>query len=310
MTPNSPDASNANRAPHAARALLARALANEDLNFLLTNRIPRIAATRFMGWFSQLRQPLVSRPALWLWRHFADLNLEEAQKERFDSVHDCFVRALKPGMRPVDPDPSVLSSPCDAIVGETGIIEAGRAYQAKGFPYTLAELMMDDETARPWLRGTFVTLRITASMYHRFHAPADGRLMRVDSISGDTWNVNPIALKRVERLFCRNERALLQLSIGAAQWPVALVPVAAVLVASLRLHRPDLLLHGRYTGPRRIDCDVPFAKGDELGWFQHGSTILVFAPPGFTLAPGVCTGAPIRVGEALLRLPGEEAAAR
>jgi len=307
MTPHAPDANNpspAPRAPGAARALLARALANEDLNFLLTNRIPRIAATRFLGWFSKVRQPWVSRPALWLWRHFADLHLEEAQKERFDSVHDCFVRALKPGMRPVDPDPAVLTSPCDAIVGETGTIEAGRAYQAKGFPYTLAELMMDDEIARPWLHGTFVTLRITASMYHRFHAPADGRLTRVDSISGDTWNVNPIALKRVERLFCRNERALLHLSVGAAQWPVALVPVAAVLVASLRLHQPDLLLHGRYTGPRRIDCDVPFAKGDELGWFQHGSTILVFAPPGFTLAPRVRAGEPIRVGEALLRLPG------
>lgn len=293
--------------PIAPKALLARALANEDLNFLLTNRIPRIAATRCMGWFSQIRNPLVARPALWLWRHFADLNLEEAEKTRFDSVHDCFVRALKPGMRPVDPDPAVLTSPCDAIVGECGVVEAGRAYQAKGFPYTLADLMMGGEAAQPWLHGTFVTLRITASMYHRFHAPADGRLVQVDAISGDTWNVNPIALKRVERLFCRNERALLHLRVGAQRWPVALVPVAAVLVASLRLHQPDLLLHGRYAGPRRIRCDVAFSKGQELGWFQHGSTILVFAPPGFTLAPGVAAGQRIRVGGALMRLPATPA---
>src|SRR5712675_2243254 len=90
------------------------------LNFLFTNRLPRIALSRFMGWFSKVEQPLVSRLCLLAWRSFADLRLEEAKKTRFASVHDCFVRELKPGARPVDPDPAVLTSPCDAIVGASG----------------------------------------------------------------------------------------------------------------------------------------------------------------------------------------------
>src|SRR5262245_4231546 len=96
-----------------ARAALARIRAQEDLNFLLTNRIPRQALTRFMGWFSRIEQPAVSALSLWLWRLFADLRLHEARKTRFRSLHDCFVRELKEGARPVDPDPAVLTSPCD-----------------------------------------------------------------------------------------------------------------------------------------------------------------------------------------------------
>jgi phosphatidylserine decarboxylase len=140
-------------------------------------------------------------------------------------------------------------------------------------------------------------------MYHRFHAPADARLGDVTYLSGDTWNVNPIALARVERLFCRNERAVLRLRLAPGGVPVALVPVAAVLVASLRLHAPDLRLHVRWDGPDEIPCHVPVAKGQELGWFEHGSTILVFTPPGFALAAGIAPGRRLRMGEPLLQMP-------
>ena len=82
------------------------------------------------------------------------------------------------------------------------------------------------------------------------------------------------------------------------------MPVAAILVASLRLHCIDLLLHLRYRGPKRIDCAADYRKGEEIGWFEHGSTIIVFAPAGFALAPGIAGGARVRMGEALMRLPG------
>src|ERR1700754_875746 len=88
----------------------------EDLNFLLTNRIPRRLATRFVGWFSKIEQPLVRDASIRLWRLFSDLDLSEARQTRFKSLHDCFIRELKAGARPVDPDPAVLTSPCDAIV--------------------------------------------------------------------------------------------------------------------------------------------------------------------------------------------------
>jgi len=275
----------------------------EDLNFLLTNRIPRQLLTRFMGWFSQVEQPLVRDLSLALWRRFADLRLEEAKKASFRSLHDCFIRELKPGARPVDPDPAVLTSPCDAIVGAHGRVERGRLFQAKGFPYSLMELLGDAALAERFGDARYVTLRITSSMYHRFHAPHDCRVGQVTYFSGDTWNVNPIALKRVEKLFCRNERALLRARLEAGGHEILLVPVAAVLVACIRLHFLDVLLQLRYRGPNVIPCDARYAKGEEMGWFQHGSTILVFAPRAFEFCRNVTEGSVIRMGEPLLRMP-------
>ncbi len=278
-------------------------MVTEDLNFLITNRIPRHAFTRFMGWFSQIEQPLVRSLSLAAWRLFADLHLEEAKQTRFRSLHDCFTRELKEGARPVDADPAVLVSPCDAIVGACGRVEDGQLIQAKGFPYTMLDLLGCAALADDFRDASYVTLRITSSMYHRFHAPHDLRVQRVTYFSGDTWNVNPIALRRVERLFCRNERALLKTRLEAGGHEVLLVPVAAVLVASIRLHFLDVLLHLRYRGPNVIPCDARYAKGEEMGWFQHGSTIIVFAPRGFTHCGNVTEGSRIRMGEPLMRLP-------
>ena len=276
---------------------------HEDLNFLLTNRIPRRLATRFVGWLAQIRQPLVRDVSMWAWRLFSDLDLSDARKTRFDSLHDCFVRELKPGARPVDPDAGVMVSPCDAIVGAFGPIEGTRLFQVKGFPYRLEDLLGSAEAAERYRDGVFVTLRLTASMYHRFHAPHDGRVEAVTYMSGDTWNVNPIALKRIENLFCRNERAAIRLRLDATGEAVTLVAVAAILVASVRLRFLDIGLDLRQGGPRTIACDAPLAKGDEMGWFQHGSTIVMLAPRGYAPCAGIFEGRTIKAGQRLLTLP-------
>src|SRR5437764_9574486 len=117
--------------------------------------------------------------------------------------HDCFIRELKDGARPIEPNPAILVSPCDAIVGACGAIAGTTVYQIKGFPYTLADLFCEHDLADTHRNGRYATLRLTSSMYHRFHAPYDCRVDRVTYISGDTWNVNPIALRRVEKLFCK-----------------------------------------------------------------------------------------------------------
>jgi phosphatidylserine decarboxylase len=276
---------------------------HEDLNFLLTNRIPRIALTRAMGRFSKIRSPWLARLSIAVWRWFTDLDLSDAKTQRFESLHACFTRELLPGARPVDADPRVFTSPCDAIVGACGRAEHGQVFQAKGFPYAMRDLFGPTQDTTPFEGGSYVTLRLTSAMYHRFHAPADGTLEHVTYLSGDTWNVNPIALARVERLFCRNERAVLRLRLAEDGHPVALVPVAAVLVASIRLHCLDVLLHLRWPGPNEMPCHAAVRKGDELGWFEHGSTIIVFTPPGFALADGIAPGRRLRMGEPLLRLP-------
>jgi phosphatidylserine decarboxylase len=128
---------------------------------------------------------------------------------------------------------------------------------------------------------------------------------KVRYFSGDTWNVNPIALKRVEKLFCKNERAFLSTRLKGSGsingQRLAIVPVAAILVASIRLHFLDVLLHMGYKGPKAIACDAPFTKGQEMGWFQHGSTVIVLAPRGFALCEGLAQGTQLRMGQALLR---------
>jgi phosphatidylserine decarboxylase len=283
-----------------ARALIARLVAQEDINFLLTNRIPRRALTLFMGWWSRIENPVLCRASIALWKLFTDLDLTEAQQTHFKSVHDCFTRELKPGVRPVEPDPKRLASPCDALIGACGDIEDGSVLQAKGFPYRLRDLVQDEELVQHYRGGRYVTLRLTSSMYHRFHAPADLTVERVDYISGDTWNVNPIALARVERLFCRNERAVIRCRLRSGAL-LTLVPVAAILVASIRLRFVDVRLHLRYRGPNRIHCSSPLRKGEEMGWFEHGSTIIVLAPPGVTLDRDLVEGQRVRMGEGLLR---------
>ncbi len=277
-------------------------LLQEDLNFLLTNRIPRHALTRFMGWFSRIESPTLTRLSIAIWRLFTDLDLSDAQQQEFNSLQACFTRKLKPRARVVDMGAQVLASPCDAIVGACGTVEQGMVLQAKGFPYRLAELLGRAERSLAFEGGSYITLRLTSSMYHRFHAPHDATIEHVSYISGDTWNVNPIALKRVERLFCRNERAVMQLRLANGT-PMLLVPVAAILVASMRLHVLNVLLHIRYGGPAEMPCQAQVHKGQELGWFEHGSTIIVLVPPGFVLAPGIETDQRICMGQALMVMP-------
>ena len=281
---------------------LMRVLMQEDVNFLLTNRLPRRLATRLVGRVARIEHPLVARPLIGLWRFFSDIDLSDAATTRFRSLREGFTRALKPGARVYDLDPAVIASPCDAIVGAHGQIEGDRVYQVKGFPYRLGDLIPDAALVERYRDGSFVTLRLTAAMYHRFHAPADLTVEGVTYLSGDCWNVNPIALKRVERLFCRNERAVIEARLAGGV-EMLLVPVAAILVASIRLHVVDTERTLREQGSGvRVALDAPVAKGEEMGWFEHGSTILVFLPAGVGLAPTLWEGEPILAGEALAHL--------
>jgi phosphatidylserine decarboxylase len=282
------------------KRLISTLTQQEDLNFLLTNRIPRAALTRFMGWFSKIENPIVRDASIGCWKLFSDLDLSEARQAHFKSLHDCFTRELKPGLRPFDPDPAVVTSPSDGIIGAHGRIRDGELYQIKGAPYSLRDLVADPAVVETHRNGRFVTIRLTSSMYHRFHAPADLTLEQVSLIHGDTWNVNPIALKRVERLFCKNERAVIRTHLATGE-PFTIVPVAAILVASVRLHALDRVLNARTERPLVFECAKKVQKGEELGWFEHGSTIILLAPGDFEFCDHVAEAARIRAGEPLWR---------
>tara|TARA_R110002049_G_scaffold161450_8_gene327018 strand:- start:4091 stop:4984 length:894 start_codon:yes stop_codon:yes gene_type:complete len=274
---------------------------NAQLNFLLTNRIPRRLATQFMGWLSGIENPRLTRTLIRIWKTFADdLDLSEAPPREYASLQECFTRPLLPGARTVDQREDIVVSPCDAIVGEHGDIVGTTVFQAKGFPYYLEDLIPDRGVRERYRNGKYITLRLKSSMYHRFHAPLDCRIPEVTYISGDTWNVNPIALQRIEKLYCKNERAVINLDTGRPDSSVCLVAVAAILVASIRLHWLEDLLDMHYKGPQKIACDAAFSKGDELGYFQHGSTIILFATSDFAFCDDIRTGERVQMGRALL----------
>ena len=140
----------------------------EDINFLLTNRIPRRLLTRFMGWFSKIEQPLVRDLSI---AHLAAVlgsRPERGEEGGFASLHDCFIRELKEGARPIDPDPAVLVSPCDAIVGACGRIDGTELLQIKGFPYDLRDLLgspdLVEATSRRALRDAAADLEHVPSL--------------------------------------------------------------------------------------------------------------------------------------------------
>jgi phosphatidylserine decarboxylase len=273
----------------------------EQLNFLLTNRIPRRWLTIFMGWYSQIESPLLTRFSIWLWMLFAeDLKLQDAKKQNFSSLGECFTRELKKGLRPIDKHPELVTSPCDAIVGEYGDVQGTQVFQAKGFPYDISELIPNLLINHKYRNGKYITLRLKSSMYHRFHAPIDCSVNKVTYISGDTWNVNPVALKRIEKLFCKNERAVVELHSNHPTSGIALVPVAAILVASMKFNFLPQVLNLEYQGPNSIPCDAQFNKGDEMGYFQHGSTIILFATSNYQFCEGLEKGKQIKMGQALL----------
>lgn len=286
----------------APRGVLARLFLQEDLNFLLTNRIPRRAATQLFARFGRIRNRSLTRASVAVWQRFADdLRLDEAEHSDFESLHDCFVRRLKPGARPVDSSPDSLVSPCDAIVGEHGRLRDFDAIQAKGLRYRIDELLAEPAMAERFRDGSFVTLRLQSSMYHRFHVPCAGRVRSIAFVEGDTWNVNPIALARVERLFCKNERAIVDFETTWPDVSLAIVPIAAILVGGIRFECLGSGLALAHRGITRFECDAPHAKGQELGHFEAGSTIVLLAEGPLRPTERLVQGAIVRMGQAIFR---------
>lgn len=275
----------------------------DSINFALTNRIPRALVTRLMGKFSRIESKLLTQISMRVWGLFADdLDLHEAKKSEFKSLHECFTRELKPGARSIDERENIVVSPCDAVVGAHGDMRGNELFQIKGSHYRLEDLVSNGADIGKYQHGKFLTLRLKSSFYHRFHAPYASQMSELVYISGDTWNVNPAALKRIEGLFCKNERAVLDMQLPVPDRHILLVPVAAILVASMRLHCLEQPLNLQYKGPNRLPCHAEFKKGEEIGYFEHGSTIVMIVGPGFEFTKEVQEGNTIRMGTPIFKI--------
>lgn len=275
--------------------------------------LPKNAISRAMGWIASRRLPgPLQRPLLAVFVRLAGVDPSELARPlaSYPSLQAFFTRALAPGARPLEGGEETLVSPCDGAWGISGRIEGGTLLQVKGRPYRVADLLGSEEGARAFEGGTFATLYLSPRDYHRFHAPAAGRITRLAYRPGDLWPVNSIGLKGVDGVFARNERICAWLEIEAGAEPgigagaIAMIAVGATMVGSVRLAFDGLRTNraGAAAVDRELGALGPkLARGEEWGHFEFGSTIVLLIPPGLFSLDIQPIGTPLRLGRAIGR---------
>lgn len=226
----------------------------------------------------------------------ADLAEAELDLRAYASLGDLFARRLRPGARPIDGELTSVIAPCDGVLAARGTAVDGAMIQAKGKTYQLAELVADRELAERLTGGDYATIYLSPRDYHRVHSPVDGKLVRYDYIPGALWPVNPLIASRRDRLLSRNERVVITIDAGRLGI-VAIVMVGAAGVGNIALQYAPESVTWRASGERhRVELDYDLSRGDELGAFRLGSTVvMIFEPGPVRLAGDV--GEIVRFGE-------------
>jgi phosphatidylserine decarboxylase len=261
-------------------------------------RALRRASSACVGWLADRSVPRpLRRKAYGLYCRLtgADLGEAELSPEGYPSLGAFFVRRLKPGLRPLDPDPLVWGCPCDGRLQALERVEAGLLLQAKGQRYPLAELLAGAFDSRALEGAWTFTLYLSPRDYHRVHAPVESRLLAVRWIPGERRSVAPEVLARRERLLATNERAVLRLESAAGAYP--LVMIGALNVGRIRVVG---VAPGATPEPGR---EPVLARGAELARFELGSTVVLVTPPGLVPVPGLAPGAVLRLHQPLARRP-------
>jgi len=234
---------------------------------------------------------------------------ENADPATYATFNAFFTRALKAGVRTPDPDPRAVLMPADGRVSQCGRIEEGRIFQAKGMSFTAAELLADDDAARPFEQGVFATVYLSPKDYHRVHMPLTGTLRETVHVPGRLFSVGPAAVRMVPRLFARNERLVCHFDTSVG--PMAVVMVGALLVSGVEtvwsgIEIPrygDTVTVKDYRG-----AHITIERFAEMARFNYGSTVIVLLPDGVaTLAPGLTAESAVRLGERLATLMDVEA---
>lgn len=266
-------------------------------------RLPLNALSRGAGRVAALRLPgPLQRGLIRLFAAAVGVDWSEVRDpiDSFDSLQAFFTRALAKGVRPLDVREEAFLSPCDGAWGASGHVSEGTLLQVKGRPYRLADLLGSEEAATALEGGPFTTLYLSPRDYHRFHAPLDVQVSQASYLPGSLWPVNHLGVEGVPGLFGVNERICIGLQ--PRQHPGAqlmVVAVGATLVGGVRVVFDAELGSNRADGKRRERSypDLPrIARGDELGRFEFGSTLVVVASPGWLALEAPEPGSPLRVG--------------
>lgn len=249
----------------------------------------------------------------WLINRFVSaykVNLEEVLHEvpdQFENFNAFFIRELRAGCRPVDPADDAVSSPVDGVVSAAGMIEKNRMFQAKGLHYSLGDLLATDlGDAEQFIDGSFATLYLAPHNYHRVHSPLDAKLVAARYVPGDLFSVNESTVSLLPGLFARNERLVLMLDAGGVA--MAVVFVGALHVGSINTPwtgeiRPRRKGVVEEIGIHETVESTTLVKGDLLGWFNMGSTVIILLPKGISdNFAGLVSGQEVRMGETIGRL--------
>jgi phosphatidylserine decarboxylase len=227
----------------------------------------------------------------------------------FATFNDFFVRELVEGARPIDTDSNSIVSPVDGTVSMADIIRADSIIQAKGIDYSLDDLLATDlEQARAYIDGTFATIYLAPYNYHRIHSPWSADLVAARYVPGDLFSVNEATVSRVDGLFRRNERLVMHFNTGHG--PAVLIFVGALNVGSISTPwtgeiRPRQ--HGSVDVLGLSAQQTTVAKGDLLGWFNMGSTVIMLLPENTCeWDTDLQAGGTVRVGEAIGQLAAVE----
>lgn len=276
---------------------------------------PKHTYSRVVGWAAGRTVPRRLRRRVYTsFARRVGANLDEVERplEDYASLNAFFTRRLKPGARPVVSDDDAVVSPCDGTVSEHGTIQAGQLIQAKGLHYTVFALLADRAAAARFAGGTWMTIYLAPRDYHRVHFPVEGQVTGFQHVPGALFPVNKAAVNHVGALFTRNERLITYQDSPAGE--VATVMVGATAVGRISVSYDAVQTHSRTRGrpgPRvRFASPRPVARGEELGTFHLGSTVVLLFEPGRVALEPFQVGQPIRLGEVIGRLVSVQARGR
>lgn len=278
----------------------------DKIKIALQYIMPKHAISRLVGKFAAAEAGWLTTKFISVFIKAYDINMAEAKLKNpgdFKTFNDFFTRELEEGARTINKDPMALCYPVDGMISQQGDIEAGQLIQAKGFNYSLVSLLGGDEQdATPFQNGKFSCIYLAPKDYHRIHMPMAATLRKMIYVPGELFSVNPLTANNVPNLFSRNERVVA--IFDSEHGPFSMVLVGATIVASI-----ETTWAGTITPPAGKDVftwDYPaeginaikFEKGDEMGRFKLGSTVIsTFAPEMVEFAEGAGPETVTRLGE-------------
>ena len=262
--------------------------------------VPQHGLSRLAGTIASNESPWLRKIIIEQFARVYNVSLDEAERGEFSDYrhfNDFFTRALKPGARPIAADKQTIVSPADGAVSQSGRIDRDQLMQAKGHTYTLSSLA--GRLGRGFENGSFCTIYLAPSDYHRVHLPFSGTLTETLAVPGELFSVNGTTEQSIEGLFARNERLVCRFETEFG--PMLVVLVGAMIVASIET---DWLgPTSPYTEEEHTEHHLVYHRGDEIGRFLLGSTVICCFPPGAaTLASSLVAGTKVRMGQALAQV--------